>query len=692
MARVRVASVAVNQCVGDWSGNRARLMAAIEQGRAAGATIINLPELACSGYSLGDRVLMTGTLRRSWEMVQDLASHTAGLMVSVGLPISHEGVLHNVVAMMADGQVVGVVPKENLATGDLQYESRWYEGWRRGHVAAWHTPTGETLPLGSLMFRTSSGLVVAVEVCEDAWMGSRPGSTAARAGAHVVLNASASWFVVGKHRVRRDFVRDISRADKCAYVFTSLMGCDATRLIFDGTSLVGCLGEICAEGPRFVFGEDVVVTTADISIDEILRARHGEGSWREQASEEAWDGALGEGPTTVEIGIAVAQEDVVEAPPAYWETANTPEGWGDASLAWWHTRYPHVSAANHAMVELELALAMGMSEYLRKTGVPGFALALSGGRDSALCAVLVQRLMAYRHPEASPEELRALVHEVLVTTYLATGHSGDATQRAAAALAHELGAEHLETQMQEAVDVHHRLAGEMMGTVLSWETPAHDITLQNVQARLRGSLVWMIANLKSRVLLTTSNLSEVAVGYTTMDGDTSGGLAPVANVPKSLLTAWLHWARDAYGFESLDFVLGTPATAELRPPDEVQTDEGDLMPFAVLDRLTDHFARLGEEPETLFKRLWPEFSSRYDGDAWRFVDHIEKFVRLFCRSQWKRERFAVSFRVMPFDLDPKSGFRFPVVQAPFREELEALRQYVRQAHGDRHGQGPSGSG
>jgi NAD+ synthase (glutamine-hydrolysing) len=188
-------------------------------------------------------------------------------------------------------------------------------------------------------------------------------------------------------------------------------------------------------------------------------------------------------------------------------------------------------------------------------------------------------------------------------------------------------------------------------------------------------VIWTVANLRRQVLLTTSNKSEAAVGYTTMDGDSAGGLAPLADVPKSLISAWLAWARERHGLTALDAVLATPPTAELRPG-AGQTDEGDLMPFAVLDRLTYHFAFLGEEPVVLFRRLWPELSERYGGDPRVFAAHVRRFVQMFCRAQWKRERFAISFRVTAFDLDPKTGFRFPPVQAAFVEELDDLDRHV----------------
>ncbi|MEO0600667.1 MAG: NAD(+) synthase, partial [Myxococcota bacterium] len=339
-----------------------------------------------------------------------------------------------------------------------------------------------------------------------------------------------------------------------------------------------------------------------------------------------------------------------------------------------HDRPPAPEDLPH--LELELALAMGLSEYRRKCGIRGFTVALSGGRDSAMVALLAAMSLRYERPDLEGPELEAYVRDRLVCAYLATDHSGSATENAARGLAEQVGATFLRTAIQDAVDTHVRIAKDLTGTRLSWDEPAHDISLQNVQARLRGSLIWMVANLRGFLLLSTSNKSEAAVGYATMDGDTSGGLSPISDVPKSLVELWLRWAMAFHGLSSLEAVVGIPATAELRPPDRGQTDEADLMPFFVLDQLIYHFVQRGQSPLEMFRTLWPSLQDHYAGGARGFAADIHKFVKLFCRAQWKRERFAISFRVAAFDLDPKTGFRFPPVQEPFTVELEELDAYV----------------
>ncbi|MCB9761765.1 MAG: NAD(+) synthase [Alphaproteobacteria bacterium] len=671
-----VGAASLNQTVGDWAGNRDRIITVIEEARRRGIRLLVLPEMCITGYSLGDRLMREGTLSRSWQVVRELLPHTRGLIVCVGLPVRHTGVLYNGMAVLADGALVGVGAKEFLATGDVEYENRWFAPWPHGRVETLSAPGLPDVPMGTVLFEAEGLGRFALEICEDGWKGLRPGSVYALAGAEILLNPSASWFVVGKHRVRRGMVEQISREDQCAYVYCSLLGCDATRLVFDGSVFVAESGAIAAEGPRFVFDQPWVLIDHVVDVGRLRLGRMEQGSWRDQV--QAYRrGEYGASPQVVRIPGPWQGASPPPPPRPYWEPpAEVPL---DPSLQWLLDQglvTGPLTRRDLAHLELELAICMALRDYTAKSGIQRLALALSGGRDSAMVAALVQRMVRYDNPELSAEALREQVGQRLVTAYMATENSGPVTREAAAALAAEIGATHLEAQIQDAVDVHVRLAGGMVGEDLSWDNPAHDIALQNVQARLRGSLIWMIANLHSALLLATSNKSEAAVGYTTMDGDTSGGVAPIADVPKSLVTLWLRWAEGFHGLSALSYVNVQAPTAELRPPEHAQTDEGDLMPFVILDSLMYAFVQEGASPLEMFQRLWPGFAARYGGEPARFAADIRRFVKLLCRAQWKRERFAISFRVTAFDLDPKTGFRFPAVQAPFTEELDELDDYV----------------
>lgn len=649
----------------------------IAAARARGVRLLGLPEMCIPGYSLGDRLLMTGTVERSWASLEALLPETAGMIVTFGLPVRHGGVLYNAVAVVADGQIAGLVCKENLATGDLEYESRWFSGWSRGELEMFSAPDGREIPIGAMLFEAKGLGRFAVEICEDGWKGLRPGSVYALAGAHIVVNPSASWFVLGKQAVRRRMVEQISREDHSVYVYTSLLGCDATRMVFDGACFIAAAGEVRREGRRFLFREEYEMIDEIVDLDALEHRRVEEGSFRQQA-EALKAGSFGPVPPTLRLEGDYAIDTPPAAPIPYW-TRNLDEPSPDPSLTWISEagllRRP-LARRDIPHLELELTLALGLREYLAKAHIPGVALALSGGRDSTMVAILLHRMWRYDHPDLGEKELSDYVHAHFLTAYMGTDHSSQATRAAAAAVAGELGATHFEGEIQGAVAEHLRILEAMSGEALSWSEPRHDIPLQNLQARLRGSLIWLMANTRGFLLVSTSNKSESAVGYATMDGDTAGGLSPIANVPKSLVGLWLQWAAEMHGYSSIASVLTTPATAELRPPERAQTDEDDLMPYFILDQIMEQVVQCGRDPVDVFKVLWPSLSAHYGGDPCLFGAHIRKFMGLLVRAQWKRERFAISFRVTAFDLDPATGFRFPPVQAPFTEELADLDAYV----------------
>ena len=683
MSFVNVATVALNQTVGDWNGNRRRIVEAVEKAKEEGARLVVLPEMCVSGYSLGDRLLMQGTLTRSWKIVEQLSQQITGCLAIVGFPFQFQDALYNATAVVGNGRIWGIVPKENLATGDVEYESRWYASWLSTRIETYTTSSGQEIPIGGLVFQAKGIGKFAIEVCEDGWKGIRPGSRYALAGAKILCNPSASWFTIGKQKVRRNMILQTSREDICAYAYTSLLGCDSTRLIFDGASFIAAGGSMLAEGKRFVFTENIVVTTVSVDVASLERSRLEMGSWRQQASQ-LHQGIYGQTPPLVRIDGHFVSIPKVQAGSAsvYWRqdsSLSIDPSLGHLEFLW----KAELNAYHLPHLELELALSMALREYLQKAGVRKVALALSGGRDSTMCAILLARMLVYTHPTLTDAERQIKMHNLLVTAYMGTTNSGSTTRTAAKSLAEEIGALHYDGHIQDAMDTHLKVFAEMTGVQLDWNTPSHDIPLQNVQARLRGSLIWMVANIHNALLITTSNKSEVAVGYTTMDGDTSGGLAPIADVPKSLVIEWLDWARDFHQYEALNIVTSIPSTAELRPQESAQTDEDDLMPFFILDQLMYWVIQMGLEPKEVCQRMWSEIELHhedtpvYQGYTLKLLgEQIELFMKKLCFAQWKRERFAISFRVTSFDLDPKTGFRFPPIQAPFIEELADMWEWI----------------
>jgi len=640
--RIRVAASAIATTPLARRANLEACVSAIRRARSAGATLICLPELALTGYGCEDAFHASFVAEGALESLAELLPETSGLVVSVGLPLTHHRALYNVAAVLVDGSLVGFAAKKHLAGDGIHYEPRWFKPWPKGVVAS-VAFGGVAVPVGDLVFEIG-GVRVGFEICEDAWVADRPGVGLARRAVDVVLNPSASHFAFGKSVVRERFVAEGSRAFAAAYVYANLVGNEAGRVIYDGDTLVGESGSILARGKRLSFEREVLsYATIDVakSRTEAMRTTSYHADPAEDASLVRCEFAWPEAPNT--------------DPPTYARSSYSKEE------------------------EMARAIALGLYGYLRKSRSRGFVLGLSGGVDSAAVACLVRLMVRFAVDELSLDRVKselgyipgvseavdetALMRLLLTTLYQAAEGSSHATRKAARDLATELGGVHLELELADVVATYVDKVGAALGRGLTWATD--DIALQNIQARARAPSVWLVANLEGKLLLTTSNRSEAALGYATMDGDTAGGLAPIAGIDKAYLRRWLVWLEEhgpaeSGSIEALASVNARPSSPELRPLEEAQESEADLMPFAVLDAIERNLVRDRRSPRETASRL-REAMPQIDEATAR--DYVTKFARLFAQNQWKRERYAPSFHLDDENLDPKTWFRFPILGA-----------------------------
>jgi NAD+ synthase (glutamine-hydrolysing) len=273
----------------------------------------------------------------------------------------------------------------------------------------------------------------------------------------------------------------------------------------------------------------------------------------------------------------------------------------------------------------------------------------------------------------TPDEM---IKRLLICAYQSTRNSGDVTRNAARMVAEGLNAEYLELDVDDFVQNYVGMVSRAIGRPLTWDSD--DITLQNIQARVRGPGVWMLANIRGALLLATSNRSEAAVGYATMDGDTCGGLSPIAGIDKAFLRKWLVWLEEKgpmghNPIPALSSITAQVPTAELRPAAAEQTDEGDLMPYDLLDAIEKLAIRDKKAPMEVFQFLRAQ---RHDLSEAQLGIYVERFFKLWCRNQWKRERYAPSFHVDDENLDPKTWCRFPILSSGFDQELRELRAHI----------------
>jgi NAD+ synthase (glutamine-hydrolysing) len=662
MKLIKVAAAVINQTPLDWLGNKARILAVIEAARAEGVSLLCLPELCITGYGCEDAFHSPGLQATALAVLAEILPETRGLVVSLGLPLLYHHGLFDTACLAVDGQLLGFTAKRYLAGDGLHYEPRWFKPWPAGHRAE-VAVLGRDYPVGDIHYSVG-GLKLGFEICEDAWVASRPGSDLAQRGVDVIFNPSASHFAFGKAEVRHRFVLEGSRAFGVSYVYSNLLGNEAGRAVYDGGALIASAGKLLAVGPRFSFA-DWRLTTASIDIDATRMAQSRTGSFLPSAENDV---------------------DCVRMPFTFPSLAPANQ---QAAVADWER------GANLKHEEFTRAISLGLFDYLRKSHSRGFVVSISGGVDSAAVACLAAMAVELGLAELGADELlhklgdlsvmrgaesaAEIIGRLLVCVYQATSNSSPTTRAAAAGVAREIGAEFLEWNVEALVQQYVALVSTAIGRKLTWDRD--DIALQNIQARVRSPGAWMLANLRGALLLSTSNRSEAAVGYATMDGDTSGGLSPIAGIDKAFLRRWLVWLEreGPAGLRRLPALAAVNCqapTAELRPLEKCQTDETDLMPYELLDEIERAAIRDKQTPLEILLKVESQFVQY---TRWQLALWVERFFLLWCRNQWKRERYAPSFHVDDENLDPKTWCRFPILSGGYERELAELRAYIEKA-------------
>ncbi len=634
--KMQVAAGVLNQTPLDWEGNYQRILRAIRVSQQAGAHLLCLPEMCLTGYGCEDQYFSAFTQQKAEEYLHKLLDFTSDLVLLVGLPLRFESQLYNVVAVLYQGKVRAYIPKQHLANEGVHYEARWFQPW----------PAGKRRFLAGIPFgdyRIGLGDIrLGIEICQDAWEGSnRPAHALLKRGVSLICNPTASHFSFGKAEVRQMLAREGASIIHGAYVFANLLGNESGRTIFDGDAYIFQGNELLAQTKRFSFQDfQVIASTVELK------------GFEDQSEDLIQLGDLCEKPSTHLLSESAA-----------WENST-------------------------AIKEEEFArsIALGLWDYMRKSYSNGFVLSLSGGADSsaiaALCAAAVylaeqelgwegvKQRLSYIPWIAICQNSNELRQRLITTIYQGTVNSSADTRKSASELAASIGSEHHEIEIDALVQGYRSLIEQTIERPLTWASD--DITLQNVQARVRAPSVWMLANIKNALLLATSNRSEASVGYATMDGDTSGSISPIAGIDKSYLRAWLKWMENEglageWRVMGLAYVNRLEPSAELRPLDSKQVDEEDLMPYPILNSLERWSFYEHQSPAACWESLKATYGERYNEDLLR--GFIHRFFRLWSRNQWKRERYAPGFHVDDYSLDPKSWLRFPILSGGLEKDL-----------------------
>ncbi len=612
MSKLKIAGATLNQIPFDWKNNISNILAAVEQARKQNVALLCMPELCLTGYGCEDVFLSDWLSETAASKIPEILPFCKDIMVCIGLPLRIDGITYNGVCVIKDEHVLGITLKQNLAKEGVHYEPRWFTPWPCGKVIRVKMGSFE-LEVGDLIYECR-GIRFGFEICEDAWSKNRPGHRLQERNVQLILNPSASHFALGKSPLReKEVVIDGSANFDCAYLFVNHLGNEAGRMIYDGDIVFGQKGEVLALNTRLSFQPFKLLAC------------------------------------TIDFNDSTQSE-----------------------------RIP-IRDGRERNEEFGRAAALALFDYLRKSKAKGFVLSLSGGADSACCAVLVAEMVRRAStelgwdkfwaaigfdPAAAPKTLMEAIGKLLICAYQGTKNSSGATLEAAQQLANSIGAGFHHWSIEEESTTYRTKIENVLQRPLTWETD--DIALQNIQARSRSPIIWLLANVRQSILLTTSNRSEGDVGYATMDGDTSGSLAPIAGIDKPFILQWLRWAEQHLSYAGLFSVNRLQPTAELRPLERAQTDEKDLMPYEVLLAIEKSAILERKSPIQVFHHL----SSRFDHAALK--GWIKKFFRLWSANQWKRERLAPSFHFDDLNVDPRSWCRFPILSGNFGEELEAL--------------------
>ncbi|WP_026994428.1 NAD(+) synthase [Flectobacillus major] len=657
MNLIKVAAGVVNQTPLAWESNKQNIIGCIEEAKNQDISILCLPELCITGYGCEDMFYANGTCETAIDMLEDIVDHTAGIMVAVGLPIRINNRVYNAACLIANKQIRGFACKKTLANNGIHYETRWFQPWPENERT--ELAIGEfSYPVGDLVFE-ADGIKIGFEICEDAWIANRPGRALYLQGVDIILNPTASHFAFFKTQTRERLVQDGSRAFGVAYIYANLLGNEAGRAIFDGDAMIAQAGEMLVSGTRFSY-KDFYLTPAVIDIEK-LRLEQTQNRLTFSSSNKKVS-FLFDFPAIKPVRNIYALE--------HWEA----KGFQKEE-------------------EMARAIALALFDYLRKSKSSGWVISLSGGADSsaitALCFLAIELGVAELGIDGFKQKLShikkiqdctsvAELSKALITNiYQGTENSSDDTRYSASSLAESLNTTYYDININGLVETYKGLIQEAIGRQLAWETD--DLALQNIQARVRAPSAWLLANINNALLLATSNRSEAAVGYATMDGDTAGSISPIAGIDKHFLRHWLRWLENT-GLDGQLKVAGLHAmnnlqpTAELRPLASKQVDEEDLMPYDLLNAIETAAFRDKKSPKDCLILMELEFDNIYSKD--KLVQSIERFFRLWSRNQWKRERYAPSFHVDDRNLDPRSWLRFPILSGGFEKELAEMHDYV----------------
>lgn len=627
---LRVAAASLRLRVADPSYNKNEIISAIEKAEGMGVKLLVTPELSVTGYTCADLFFSSALIKSANEALGEIVKATKGkeMAVLVGMPAAVRNKLYNCAVVIKDGRILGAVPKKNLANYNEFYEKRWFASGNDISSVETISLAGSQCPVGDMLFDLGGGALLGVELCEDLWVPVPPSSTLALQGAVITANLSASDEYVSKAQYRQSLVQNQSARTISGYIYAGASVTESTTdLVFSGATMICENGTMLAEGERFC--RETVITCADIDIEKLCAERRHNMSFENQ-------------PCTLPVVDCSVKNDTNDLAYRFVDP------------------HPFVPASDEKRRErcreIFSIQASGLAKRLEHVGSKGCVIGISGGLDSTLALLVAVKAM---------EMIGKPTEDIIGVTMPGFGTT-DRTYTNAVKLVNELGATLREIDIKAACLQHMKDIGH--------DPDIKDITYENTQARERTQILFDLANKTGCLLVGTGDLSELAMGWCTYNGDHMSMYGVNASVPKTLVRYLVDYVAGESRKKVADLlydVLDTPVSPELLPPDEngkiAQKTEENIGPYELHDFFLYNFVRFGFDREKLSMLAVKAFNGKYDSavvERW-----LNEFLRRFFISQFKRSCIPDSPKVGSVSLSPRGDWRMPS-DASFSEFLK----------------------
>ena len=555
------------------------------------------------------------------------------MLVFVGLPWEYNNKLYNVAAAIQDGKLLGLVPKRWIPNYSEFYEGRYFNpGWEKIIDVSWD---GYQVPMGmKLLFSCDNveNLVVGAEICEDVWVLNPPSIAHASAGATVIVNCSASDEVTGKSEYRRSLISGQSARLLCAYIYANAgEGESSQDLVFGGQNIIAENGNILSESARF---ENQTIY-ADIDLERLECERRRMTTYQTEGREDYRFVSF-----------------TLDRKPLALERAIDPTPF-----------VPHDAGSRNRRCEEILSIqAMGLKKRLKHTGCRHAVVGISGGLDSTLALLVTVRAF----------DLLGIPRENILSVTMPCFGTTDRTYQNACQLTKKLGATLKEVDIREAVTIHFR--------DIEQDPSVHDVTYENSQARQRTLVLMNLANKIGGLVIGTGDMSELALGWATYNGDHMSMYGVNCSVPKMLVRHLVRYYADTCGEKELSDilldVLDTPVSPELLPPEEdgkiAQKTEDLVGPYELHDFYLYYILRFGYRPGKIYRLARQAFDGVYDKET--ILKWLKVFYRRFFNQQFKRSCLPDGPKVGSAAVSPRGDLRMPsdACSRLWLEELETL--------------------